>query len=284
MDPVFYEKRTEDIFIGDICDNPFPSHVHDVAEIVCVTEGYLYMTIAGKQITVSPGDIAIAFPATPHSYDYISKDVNGLALIFSPDTISEFNHKFRTMTVEHPLLPAGQKAEELDGIIEHLMNLSQQVDSPLRLGYLHLFLSYLFTCIHLQPLEKHMQSGLSYQVLHYISEHFTEPLSLENTARALGISRIHLSHIFSQQLKINFRQYINTLRIDRACALLRDPNYTISQIVYLCGYGNPRTFHRAFLTQCGMPPKQYRTRYANIINPQDDCDEDDLDMTEENEA
>ncbi|MBP3650879.1 MAG: helix-turn-helix domain-containing protein [Clostridia bacterium] len=239
-----------------------------------MTEGYLYMTIAGKQITVSPGDIAIAFPATPHSYDYIAKDTQGLALIFSPDTISEFNHKFRTMTVSHPLLTNDQKAEELDGIIRHLQEQSQVTDSPLKLGYLHLFLSYLFTCIDLQPLEKHMQSGLSYQVLHYISEHFTEPLSLETTARALGISRIHLSHIFSQQLKINFRQYINTLRIDRACTLLRDPNYTISQIVYLCGYGNPRTFHRAFLAQCGMPPKQYRTRYAHISSPEDDYDEE----------
>ncbi|MBO5502063.1 MAG: AraC family transcriptional regulator, partial [Clostridia bacterium] len=48
----------------------------------------------------------------------------------------------------------------------------------------------------------------------------------------------------------------------------------ISQIVYLCGYGNPRTFHRAFLAQCGMPPKQYRTRYAHISSPEDDYDEE----------
>ena len=32
-----------------------------------------------------------------------------------------------------------------------------------------------------------MQSGLAYKVLHYISEHYTEPLSLESTARELGI-------------------------------------------------------------------------------------------------
>ena len=53
--------------------------------------------------------------------------------------------------------------------------------------------------------------------------------------------------------------------------------------MYLCGYGNPRTFHRAFLAQCGMPPKQYRTRYAHITNPQDDYDEDDLDTMDEEE-
>ncbi len=281
MNPVFYEKRSEDIFIGDICGVPFPSHVHDVAEIVCITQGYLYMTIGGKQITISEGDVAMAFPSTPHSYDYFSRDAKGLALIFSPDTINEFTHTFRTMTVAHPLLESDKKPDELAQIIQRLQLLSQQPGHPLMLGYLHLFLSYLFTAIDLNPLEKYMQSGLSYQVLHYISEHFTEPLSLENTAKALGISRIHLSHIFSQQLKINFRQYINTLRIDRACSLLRDPSYTISQIVYLCGYGNPRTFHRAFLAQCGMPPKQYRTRYAIHVEEDDLEDESDLLAEEE---
>ena len=106
-----------------------------------------------------------------------------------------------------------------------------------------------------------MHTGLSSQVLHYISEHFTEPISLEIVSRALGVSRTHLSHFFSQQLKINFCQYINTLRVDHACYLLRDPSYTISQIVYLCGYGNPRTFHRAFMNHCKMTPKQYRSQF-----------------------
>ena len=264
MTPVFYEKRSEDVFAGSVCPGPFPSHVHDVAEIVCITAGELEMTIGGHEVVVRPGDIAIAFPSIPHSYDRVSADVDGLALIFSPDAISEFSHRFRCMTVENPLLPKGQKDPELDHIIHSMQRMAQQQNHSLKLGYLHLFLSYLFSCIRLKQVDKHVQSGLSYQVLHYISEHFTEPLSLETTARALGISRIHLSHIFSQQLRINFRQYINTLRIDRACYLLRDPNYNISQIAYLCGYGNPRTFHRAFLAQCQMPPKQYRQKMIGL--------------------
>jgi len=260
---VFYEQRSENQFIGLICDHPFPAHVHDPVEIVCPTSGDLSMTISGKQYNLMPGDIAVVFPSIPHSYDTVSEDIQGLTLIFLPDTISEFSRTFRTMVPSAPILLKRDKAPELNVVIRNLMKLSTQESSPLQLGYLHLFLAYLFTCITLQPIEKHVQSNLSYQVLHYISEHFTEPLSLENTAHALGISRIHLSHIFSQQLHINFRQYINTLRIDRACFLLRDPGYSISQIAYLCGYGNPRTFHRAFLTQCGMPPNQYRARMTN---------------------
>lgn len=259
MSPVFYERRLEDVFAGTICDHPFPSHVHDVVEIVCLLSGSVEMTIAGKDLLLMPGDIAVAFPAIPHSYEAVSTDATGLALIFLPDTITEFYHTFRTMQPVHPLLLDQDKAPELEPIILAMQQLiAKDQSTPLKLGYLHLFLSYLFSCLPLVSGGRNPHSTLTYQVLHYISEHFAEPLTLESTAHALGISRIHLSHIFSQQLHINFRQYINTLRIDRARALLQNPSYSISQIAYLCGYGNQRTFHRAFLSQCGMPPNQFR--------------------------
>ncbi len=260
MPSVFYEQRMENLFFGPICDHPFPSHVHDPAEIVCLTEGGMEMMIAGKKYRLGAGDIIIAFPSIPHSYEFVSPDANGLTLIFLPETIAEFSSSFRTKLPVSPLLAAGALPDEINGIIRHMRELGPQEDSPLRLGYLHLFLAYLFSGLTLQPIASRMQSGMSYQALHYISEHFTEPLSLESTAHALGISRIHLSHIFSQQLHINFRDYINTLRIDRACTLLHDPFYSISQIAYLCGYGNPRTFHRAFLSKRGVAPNQYRAQ------------------------
>lgn len=270
MSSVFYERRNQDVFAGIICDHPFPAHVHDVVEIVCLLSGSLEMTIAGKKLLLMPGDIAIAFPVVPHSFDAVSEDAQGLSLIFSPDTIIEFYHTFRTMRPVHPLLPAAEQTAELAPIIEGFRKIAlKDPNTPLKLGYLHLFLSYLFSCLPTTSVDKRGRSGMSYQVLQYISEHFTEPLTLESTARALGISRIHLSHIFSQQLHINFRQYINTLRIDRAQTLLRDPAYSISQIAYQCGYGNQRTFHRAFLSQCGMTPNSFRAALTGqeVDNP-----------------
>jgi AraC-like DNA-binding protein len=266
MNPVFYEQRSENVFAGNICDHPFPAHVHDVVEIVCLRTGNMAMTIAGKQYLILPGDIAITFPSIPHSYDEVSQDATGLTLIFTSDTIVEFYHAFRTMQPVQPLLLSQDKAPELDAIIAGLQKVTTQDQStPLKLGYLHLFLSYMFSTLPLTQAKRNPHSSLAYQVLQYVSEHFTEPLTLENTARALGISRIHLSHIFSQQLNINFRQYINILRIDRARQLLQDPSFSISQIAYLCGYGNQRTFHRAFLTQCSMPPNQFRASSIRTI-------------------
>lgn len=258
MASVFYEQRFENLFFGPICDHPFPAHVHEPAEVVCLTKGEMDMMIAGKVYRISEGDIIIAFPTVTHSYEYVSEDADGLSLIFLPDTISEFSGAFRTMQPVCPVLKGADRPGEMSGLIHQMKTISLQESSPYKLGYLHLFLAYLLSSLSLQPMTSRAQYGLSQQALHYISEHFTEPLTLETTARALGISRIHLSHIFSQQLHINFRDYINTLRIDRACFLLRDPFYSISQIAYLCGYGNLRTFHRAFMLKRNTTPASFR--------------------------
>ncbi|MBE5792665.1 MAG: helix-turn-helix domain-containing protein [Clostridiales bacterium] len=265
---VFYEQREQSVFIGPFCDHPFPAHVHDMVEIICLLSGKLKFSVAAQSYSLKPGDVIAAFPSVPHSYDVVSDDARGICLIFSPETINEFSRAFRTMLPVNPLIEKSQQAPEIEQLIKMISKMCQQEDSPLKLGYLHLFLSYLFTCMPLRQMDKNIHSSLSHQVLHYISEHYTEPLSLESTSRALGISRIHLSHIFSQQLKINFRQYINTLRINHACSLLQNPGYSISEISYMCGYENPRTFHRAFLSVCQTTPNKYRNRlFGETGNP-----------------
>ena len=260
MNSVFYEQRDQALFMGPICDHPFPSHVHDMVECITLLSGSITVSVVNKAYKLKPGDTIVAFPSVPHSYDMVSEDARGMSFIFSPETISEFSHSFRTMIPLTPLIEKNRKPAELNQLMRMIAKVIVSEDSPLRLGYLHIFLSYLITCMQLRPMEKNIHSSLSHQVLHYISEHFTEPLSLETTSRALGISRIHLSHIFSQQLKINFRQYINTLRIDKARILLQNPAYSISEISDMCGYENPRTFHRAFLSICETTPNKYRSR------------------------
>ena len=267
---VFYERRPENLYVGVICDHPFPCHVHDVAEIICLQTGSVDMTIGGERIRLTPGDAAMVFPSIPHSYAAVSEDASGLTLIFTTDVIAEYTRTFRTMRPASPLLTAAEMPEELPMIIGRLSAISPEEDSPFRLAWLHLFVAYALSAVTLQPVDKSMLTGMTSQVLHYVSSHFTEPLSLESTARVLGISRIHLSHIFSQQLHINFRQYVNSLRSDMACNLLRDPENSISQVAWKCGYGNLRTFHRAFLSQVGMPPNQYRRRYLGDAAPDEE--------------
>ena len=269
MLPVFYERRPEALFVGPICDHPFPCHVHDVTEIIYLTQGQVGITVSGESYSLAEGDLAMIFSSIPHSYDTVSPDAAGLTLIFTADAIPDFKRILRNMRPVSPLMKAPELPEELHPVIQQLMALHPGEETPLRLAYLHLFLAHLFLKAPLQPMDQNQPVGVTSQALNYVSSHFTEPISLESTARALGVSRIHLSHIFSQQLKINFRQYVNSLRIDMACALLRNPENSVSQVAWQCGYGNLRTFHRAFLTQMGTPPNQWRRRIGQTVTEED---------------
>lgn len=262
MPSIFYEQRPELFFVGCICDHPFPTHVHDSVEIICLLGGMVDISISGDRRRLHPGDMAIAFPSVPHSFDFVSEDAIGVAMFFLPNAISEFTDTFRTKLPENAVLTADTVPSEMKLLVRQMHKLSAQGSSPLMQGYVHLFLSYMFCSLELRPLSKHMESGLAQQVLHYISAHFTEPLTQDSVSHALGISSIYLSHIFSQQLKVNFREYINALRIDRACSLLYDSSLSVSQIAEMCGFGNSRTFHRAFQSRCQTTPNKYR---ANIF-------------------
>ena len=260
MPSIFYEQRPEKFFVGHMCDHSFPTHVHDAVEIICMTCGALDMTVGGEKFHLVPGDIAISFPSVPHSYDFVSADAAGLSVIFLPDAIAEFSGNFRSSLPVSAAMRGRSVPDELTEIIRQMQKISVQGPDSLLPGYLHLFLAYMFLRLELKPLSKQLQSGLAQQVLHYISGHFTEPLTQDSVSRALGVSVTHLSHIFSQQLNVNFREYVNALRIDHACALLYDSSLTISQIAYQCGFGNPRTFHRAFLARCQTSPNKYRAK------------------------
>ena len=91
---IFYESRSENLFIGSMTSYPFPLHVHEIVELACVLQGEVAMQIDGQAYVLRPGDIAVVFPLIPHSFERLSPDSSGLAAFFLTDTIPEFTASF----------------------------------------------------------------------------------------------------------------------------------------------------------------------------------------------
>ncbi|MBR3961255.1 MAG: helix-turn-helix transcriptional regulator, partial [Clostridia bacterium] len=96
------------------------------------------------------------------------------------------------------------------------------------------------------------------KVLHYCKQHYKEDLSLGVVANELHLSRSTLSHIFSNKLQMNFCDYLNSLRLNEAVALMENKNYSITEISYMSGFSTIRTFNRAFVKCYGKSPSAYR--------------------------
>ena len=73
----------------------------------------------------------------------------------------------------------------------------------------------------------------------------------------------YLSSIFSQQMKEGFSEYLNRIRISRACELLKDTRYSIAEISEMVGYSEHSYFSRVFRKITGKTPSVWRRRQEN---------------------
>lgn len=264
---VFYEARDEKLFIGEMTRYPYPLHVHEIVELACVVRGEVTMQIDGREWALGPGDIAVVFPLIPHSFDRLSPDALGLAAFFLADTIPQFTPAFLNALPETPVLRGDAVNDEARLAVDRLMRIPEGEASPSRLAYLHLLVANALSALRLRPIDAYSEQGLAYRTFKYIFDHACEPITLDNTARGLGISASHLSHLFSQRFHVNFRRFVNAIRIDRAKMLMRDPRMTLTSICYSCGYGNIRTFRRAFVRETGMLPSEYQQKQRGVEGP-----------------
>ncbi len=85
--------------------------------------------------------------------------------------------------------------------------------------------------------------------------------SREQLAELLHVSPATLTRHLSAE-GCNLRELGSRIRQQRACALLADPQQSITQIAYRLGYGDVANFSHAFRAQCGLSPRGYRKTLA----------------------
>ncbi len=95
-------------------------------------------------------------------------------------------------------------------------------------------------------------------VCSYISDHFTQDLSLESVSAYAGFSKYHFERIFREYTGVSFYQYLQQMRIGYAQTLLSNPELSITDISYQAGFVSCVAFTRAFKKSTGYPPSQYR--------------------------
>lgn len=83
-------------------------------------------------------------------------------------------------------------------------------------------------------------------------------LTAPKLASELGMSHSVLFRKITALTGYNINDFIKSIRLKRACQLLRDSDYTISEISYITGFTNPKYFSTCFKTEYGETPSDYR--------------------------
>lgn len=103
-------------------------------------------------------------------------------------------------------------------------------------------------------------SRLIGQARAYLDEHYAEDVSLSALAERYGVSYSHLSKLFHDYSGLTFREYLLSLRIDRAAELLLSTGMPVKRVAYESGFRDTGYFIRQFKRKRGLTPVNFRKR------------------------
>lgn len=90
---------------------------------------------------------------------------------------------------------------------------------------------------------------------------YAEPLAVGDLARAAGLSPAHFSRAFSRAFGESPHQYLLTRRLERAAALLRNTDWSITDICFAVGLQSVGSFTTSFRRVIGTTPAEYRRSF-----------------------
>lgn len=261
----FYEYHQKLVDGGNVQQLNFALHMHGGPELVRVRSGLLKVQIHSHEYEVPAGHLVVIFPNVIHSYQTLSTEENTqFDIVFcSQDSKNGFPGKLMGSRISNPVLPVSELHPDIDYLYSTLHTELRHADSPQTIpvisAILQLFWLRLLPHLDIISASRMPEAhDIPTAVIAYVSEHFCEPLSLEQISKELGVCRFYLSRIFTQVLHTGFHEYVNSLRIDYAKKILQNTRDSILDVAIQCGFQNQQTFNRVFKEICGVTPSTYR--------------------------
>ena len=103
---------------------------------------------------------------------------------------------------------------------------------------------------------------LSCRVIGYLTDHYSENLSLDDISLGVGVTKNYLCNAFKQNTGITIIDCLNMIRIRKAAEQIVYSDLPLTEVAQMCGYVSASHFNRVFMRYVGMPPGQCRRAYA----------------------
>jgi len=156
----------------------------------------------------------------------------------------------------------------VSGLIGDLTNIEKVSLNTILLkeGQSYLMLSYQWMEFHSEDnksiLEK-FEHELFLKITNYIEDNISESLTIDLLRKEFAIGNKKIQKLFNTHVNKTVSKYIQDYRLEKALALLADPENNISEVVYNLGLKNRSYFTRTFKERYSLTPSQY---IENVIN------------------
>ncbi len=96
----------------------------------------------------------------------------------------------------------------------------------------------------------------------HVEQTYSEPISLGKAAGIAALESSYFSSYFRAKVGITFTDWLRQVRTEKAMALMKAGDFSITHIAYEVGFGDLRTFERAFKKHTRMTPLQFKKTVA----------------------
>jgi AraC-like DNA-binding protein len=282
--PALGYEAQEDAGLIRCLDHGFPTslarwHYHDEYEL------HLIVATSGKAFVgdwigqFQPGHLVLTGPRLPHNWISLDVPEGGVQL---RDRVIQFHHAPMAQACASvpelaevlPLLERARNGIEFFGLSDRARAYFERIKNSRgleRLGAFCQFMSDLARCTDYQLLSSaQLQScddDVSLEQINSIVNQLTESIaqapSMSEFAAQLGMTESRFSRFFRRATGNNFIDFVNRVRISRACLLLMESNQYVTHICYDVGFNNVANFNRRFLEIKGMTPSEFRRQASN---------------------
>jgi len=260
-------------------------HYHDEYEL------HLIVATSGKAFVgdwigqFQPGHLVLTGPRLPHNW--VSMDVPD-GSVEQRDLVIQFPHEplvnaaavIPELAEVLPLLERARHGIEFFGEGERAQQHWQRVKGARgarRFAAFCDFLADLAACtdyrllsiVQLQSEDDDASLDQIDAVVSRITDHLSQPFSAGDIAAELGMSESRFSRFFRRATGNTFTDFVNRVRVNRACQLLMESDKLITHICYEVGFNNVANFNRRFLEIKGMTPSEFRrqaeSRFGTVV-------------------
>lgn len=263
-DSVHSETRTRDssfVMAGH--------HCHHCFEMFYVRSGSCRFLINEEIHDVSPGRIILIPPMVLHYTRYLSGSCTRTVILFRQEDVEE--DVLRCMPgPESFLSEAGvfEVPEEHRPRLEDWISRIEEVDRfpdvrsvlvrKYALQELLLFCSRVCSFSPGRPAEIRTSDRQVLSAARYICEHYMQPITSNDVARAVGFSPNYLSRKFRTAAGIGLHEYLVFIRLHHAAQELVSSPDSITDIALRCGFTDGNYFKDSFKKVYGVTPRFYR--------------------------
>lgn len=258
------------------------THWHPFTEILLSLREGNEVVLNFKSYELRPNDFIISFPGDLHCVKNVADD-SFLIIQFPMELITvvpEFG-KLQPLLYKAPYCcydVGNLSHEKMTAVLKEIVY-SDKKETGFRNAYNYSRLIRFFSLYGRYCLEAHADlsgdegelryrsSKLMAEACLYISQNCTEPLTLEDAAREVGISKSYFSHLFKDYTQMTFVEYLTRERIRRAEAMMfGGSGEKIIDIAFECGFTSISSFNRTFRKIKGISPREFRNAMVESVS------------------